>query len=288
MTTENSESPCRSLTGAALFNARTLALIPHINIRLIDAERSSVSDIGYLKLGTEEVWYWEIYAKVSKNKEPVHVRAPLEGYLKTTAQWARQHVKELLEQKKPYLFRQHDAPHGSARDFTKARGWKGDEVLKKDHLVFTFYEILRLPPVNMSRTTATLRNIKPHGCRHAALAVVRAYKWPRYWRNEFGTWKSTAADDERLAVSRTRVPTKSCSTMSDAYSRNTSALNNGCQRRIKLIRSIQDFIGAAEWVTEIPVTFDYGFLPMAGLPDRAESSEEEPLHDTDDDDADDD
>ena len=74
--------------------------IPHINIRLIDAERSSVSDIGYLKLGTEEVWYWEIYAKVSKNKEPVHVRAPLEGYLKTTAQWARQHVKELLEQKK--------------------------------------------------------------------------------------------------------------------------------------------------------------------------------------------
>ena len=76
--------------------------------------------------------------------------------------------------------------------------------------------------------------------------------------------------------------------MSDAYSRNTSALNNGCQLRIKLIRSIQDFIGAVDWVTKIPVTFDYGFLPMAGLPDRAESSEEEPLHDTDDDDADDD
>ena len=125
-------------------------------------------------------------------------------------------------------------------------------------------------------------NIKGHGSRHAALNLTRAMKWERVLRNEFGTWKTNAADEERLPVSRSTAKSQSCSTMSDSYSRNIPALNNGCQIRLKLIRTIQGFLGNREWKELIPVTSDYSFLPGASFTDSLRrcqaSSSLIPLH----------
>ena len=99
-------------------------------------------------------------------------------------------------------------------------------------------------------------------------------KWERVLRNEFGTWKSNAADEERLQVSRSTAKSQSCSTMSDSYSRNIPALNNGCQIRLKLIRTIQRFLGNREWREMIPVTSDYSFLPGASFTDIQLSDDE--------------
>ena len=146
--------------------------------------------------------------------------------------------------------------------------------MKKDHLISSFYALLELPPLSLSRTAATLMNIKGHGSRHAALNLTRAMKWERVLRNEFGTWKSNAADGERLQVSRSTAKSQSFSTMSDSYSRNIPALNNGCQIRLKLIRTIQRFLGNREWREMIPVTSDYSFLPGASFTDIQISDDE--------------
>ena len=77
-------APCLCLTGPALFSVRTLALIPYANIQMIDALRSHMSGIGSIKAESEHVSYFELYAKVSNNKTPVHIRCPAEGFLKPT------------------------------------------------------------------------------------------------------------------------------------------------------------------------------------------------------------
>ena len=53
-----------------------------------------------------------------------------------------------------------------------------------------------------------------------------------------------------------------------------SALNNGCQIRLKLIRTIQRFLGNREWREMIPVTSDYSFLPGASFTDIQLSDDE--------------
>ena len=267
-------APCLCLTGPALFSVRTLALIPHVNIRMIDALRSHISDIGSLDTNSAQVPYFELFAKVSKNKTPVHIRCPAEGFLQSTRLWAESHVRTLHALRQPFLFRQHMSPRGFTRNFLRATAWGPETVMKKDHLISSFYALLELPPLNLSRTAATLMNIKGHGSRHAALNLTRAMKWERVLRNEFGTWKSNAADEERLQVSRSTAKSQSCSTMSDSYSRNIPALNNGCQIRLKLIRTIQRFLGNREWREMIPVTSDYSFLPGASFTDIQLSDDE--------------
>ena len=142
-------APCLCLTGPALFSVRTLALIPHVNIRMIDALRSHISDIGSLDTNSAQVPYFELFAKVSKNKTPVHIRCPAEGFLQSTRLWAESHVRTLHALRQPFLFRQHMSPRGLTRNFLRATAWGPETVMKKDHLISSFYALLELPPLSL-------------------------------------------------------------------------------------------------------------------------------------------